>query len=80
MRRVAGLRGEVERVGEFLPALADEADDECCPAGLVRGTESFAGLGVEILVKQEEILPVGDVAVAVSLAKTRAVAFFVWQE
>jgi hypothetical protein len=40
-----------ERKHKFLPPLADEADDERGPARLVRGTQAFAGLAMEIFVK-----------------------------
>ncbi len=44
-------------IGQLFGALADQTDHQRCPAGLVTGTEPFAGLGVEVLVKQQQIPP-----------------------
>ncbi|NJN46131.1 MAG: SDR family oxidoreductase [Candidatus Competibacteraceae bacterium] len=48
----------------FLSAFPHEPDDQGGPSGLVTGPETFPGLGVKILVKQHEILPVRMIIVA----------------
>ncbi len=68
---------------EFFAALPDQADDEGGPAGLVGGSEAFAGFSVEILVEEDEVLPVWIVRVALgclAVAVARAVAILVFFE
>lgn len=80
MRWEGFLKGGVH---EFFATLADEADDECGPAGLVRGSEAFAGLSVEVFVKEDEVLPVLVIGVAFGdfrVAEAGAVAVFVFLE
>ncbi len=63
-------------VDQFFATFADQSDDECGPARLVRCAEAFSGFCVEIFVKQQEILPVRDVAVACCITEAGAVAIF----
>ena len=65
---------------QLLAPFADEADDEGGPAGLVGGAEAFAGFGVEVLVEEEEVLPVRFLRVAGGFAKARALAVFAGEE
>ena len=47
---------------------ADEAGDEGGPAGLVGGTEAFAGFGVEVFVEEEMLVPKWTTAMGVMSA------------
>jgi hypothetical protein len=67
-------------VAEFFAAGLDEFHHQGGPAGLVGGTEAFAGLGVEVFVEEQQVPPVGDVAVAVGVAEAGAVAAFAGAE
>ena len=51
------LRSLVIKVEELLVTFADEADDEGGPTGLVGGSEALAGLGVEVFVEEEVLIP-----------------------
>jgi hypothetical protein len=45
----------------FAPPLVDERGDQAGPAGLVRGAQAGAGVGMEELVEEEIVAPVGIV-------------------
>src|SRR5215212_8452411 len=56
-------RGCAKYIGDLIapgPApFIDERRDQCGPAGLMRGAQPLAGLGVEVLMEEDEIAPVG---------------------
>src|SRR6056297_2045329 len=65
---------------QLLPPFADEPHHESGPAGLVGGAEAFPGFGVEVLVEEKEVLPVGFLRVAGGVAETGAVSVLAGEE
>lgn len=68
------------RRGEFFAAFADETDGQGGPAGLVGCAESFASLGVEVFVEEQEVLPIGRIRVACGGSEAGAVSVGVGEE
>src|SRR5262249_3416244 len=54
--------------------ILDAPDHQRCPAGLMTGAKAFAGFRMEVLVEQDQPLPVWIVSEAFVFAVTRASA------